>query len=132
MNTTNIIKEKYVKLINLISLISNDVKIETWTKLSLNIHVYVDKKKLISFKLYKISESSNTLEIEWRVLNCSIGHWNFPDYFDQRYMFNTLASKISNWQQEVANCNIKELLKQAQNAADGINNAQEDKYKKSQ
>lgn len=109
---SNIIRDKYKELIHHISLIGDEVKIEDrWSKLSLTIDVYKDKKRLLSFKLYKLSETDNTLEVAWGVLNRNIGHWSLPDYFDQNYMFNRLVSVITNWYQDVTNSNIDKILK---------------------
>lgn len=114
--TQNIIKNKYSELIHLISQISDDVRIEDkHSKLSLFIDVYVNKGKLISFKLYKATESIDFLDIDWGVLGSTIGHWCFPDYFNQSYMFNTLTSKITEWYNKIINSNIDNILKQTQN-----------------
>lgn len=109
---SNIIRDKYKELIHHISLIGDEAKIEDrWSKLSLTIDVYKDKKRLLSFKLYKLSETDNTLEVAWGVLSKNIGHWSLPDYFDQDYMFNRLVSVITNWYQDIINSNIDKILK---------------------
>lgn len=109
---SNIIRDKYKELIHHISLIGDEAKIEDrWSRLSLTIDVYKDKKRLLSFKLYKLSETDNTLEVAWGVLGKDIGHWSLPDYFDQDYMFNRLVSVITNWYQDIINSNIDKILK---------------------
>lgn len=115
--TQNIIKNKYSELIRLISQISDDVRIEDkHSKLSLFIDVYVNKGKFLSIKLYKLSETQDSLEVAWGILGWDTGHWNFPDFLNQRYMFNTLASKITEWYNKVINSNIGNLIKQVQDS----------------
>lgn len=128
MATTNIIRQKYGKLIHLISQISDDVRIEDkWTRLSLTIDVYSNKRNLLSFKLYQLSETDDTLSIAWGVLYRNIGHWTFPDYFTQDYMFNRLISVIMDWYQEVVDSNLNVVLRQAQNITTRANNSSEKK-----
>lgn len=120
--TQNIIRTKYSKLINLISQIGDEVRIEDrWSKLSLTIDVYSNKRRLLSFKLYQLLETDNSLSIEWGVLgyNYNIGHWTFPDSFNQRYMFDKFVTVITNWYHDVINSNLSTVLKQAQ---DKVNN----------
>lgn len=120
INVQNIIRTKYCELIHLISQMGDDVRIEDrWTKLSLTIDVYSNKRRLLSFKLYQLSETDNSLSIEWGAIGRNVGHWTFPDSFNQNYMFKKLVSIITDWYQDVTNSNIDNILKQTQ---DKVNN----------
>lgn len=119
--TQNIIRTKYSELIRLISLISDEVRIEDrWTKLSLTIDVYSNKRRLLSFKLYQLLETDNSLSIEWEAMGRNVGHWTFPDSFNQRYMFDKLVTVITNWYHDVINSNLDNILKQAQDKIKNI------------
>lgn len=112
ISTPNNIQKKYGELIRLLSLIGDITKVENKSYNCSIIHVFQDNKEFLSFSLEIISTNSSSLDVSWKILN-SIGYISsrcFPGFMSQKNIFNTLMSCITDWYNQVVECNLTEQL----------------------
>lgn len=115
ISTPNNIQKKYGELIRLLSLIGDTTKVENKSYNCSVIHILQNSKELISFNLELSSANSTSLDVSWKVLN-SVGYISsrcFPNFISQKSIFNTLISSITDWYNQVINCNLTEQLSNA-------------------
>lgn len=112
ITTSNKIRERYGELIRLLSLIGNNTRIENETDSGLILHTYNDKEGLLTFKL---TLSNNSLDILWKISDSIgyIGSFCFPSFISSETIFQDLTSRISNWQNQVANSAFSTSLQKA-------------------
>lgn len=121
--TQNIIKNKYGELIRLISLIGDYVDIEDKAQNSLILHIYKDKKELLTFRINKGSLTSNSIDVLWKISD-SFGYnklTSFPDSYSQKNMFKKLITQITEWQHQVSISKLSESAVEALNIEEKIN-----------